>query len=284
MKSLNLALLTFFAAPLIASAAILPTKAILQKTTDNAGAGLYAIEQEVQFSNGDDTITVKETWLIQDDHTMRLTVSGGKELQNSFSLQFIYGGGQKWSLTPSGKKNEKIPEDFLERFFNFRNPDVMAQHLINNKIIPTYATQKRPLARVGTEFKHESENWVRYSRTAGVVNYAFGIPTPVDKELNYPGLWIEQDQFLIRKLRLPSQVEVLANNYSQFSRGLNYPRSRTVRWGNHTATIRLISATARPQSTASQLQPASLDKSAKWDGTLSLAAKEAITEFYTRFR
>lgn len=285
MRSLQILLMTILVLlPALGFAAILPTRTILQKVSDNAGNGLYALEQEVQFSNGDDTITLKETWLIQDDRTMRLTVTGGKDLQNTFALQFIYTGGQKWSLAGGSRKNDKVPEEFIERFFNFRNPENLAQQLVHHKIIPNYAMQKKPLVKVGNDYRHDAEGWVRFSRTGGVVNYAFGIPTPVDKDLNYPGLWVEQDQFIIRKLRFPSQAEITAANYSQFSRGLNYPRARTVRWGNHTASIRLISAAARPNTAINMLNPNSLDRPVKWDGAMSIPAKEAITEFYTRFR
>lgn len=270
--------------PLSAFSYILPTRTILQKTSENAGAGIYAIEQEVQFSNGDDTLLLKEMWLVDSDRTMRLTVTGGKELQNSFRLQFLYNGGQKWSLSGTQRKSEKVPDEFLERFFNMRNPEIFANTLAHFKIIPAGAFNKKPLGRTGAEVKYEPEGWIRYSRTGGVVNYAMGLPTPSSQDYGNPGIWIQQDEFVIRKLRLPSQTELVANNYNSFSRGLSYPRSRTIRWGNNTVTIRLISASARPQTAVSLFQPSSLDIPTKWDGLDSLQAKEVITEFYTRFR
>lgn len=278
---LPLLLLTFTSS---AFAYIMPTRMILQKTAENAGSGVFAVEQEVQFTSGEETVTVKETWLIDNDHTMRLTVTGGKDLQNSFRLQFVYNGGQKWSLQDGARTNKNIPDDFLERFLNFRSADVFASTLIKNKIIPTYAMNKKALPRTGNEIKYEPETWVRYSRTSGAVNYALGMATPAEQETNYPGLWIEQDEFVIRKLRLPSQAEMTADNYNQFSRGLSYPRSRTIRWNNNTVTIRLISAQTRSQTAAALFQPASLDTNMKWDGINSLPAKDVITEFYTRFR
>lgn len=270
--------------PLLGTASILPTRTIIQKTVENAGSGIYAIEQEVQFANGEETISLKETWLIDSDRTMRLTVSGGKELQNTFKLQFLYSGGQKWSLTNAGKKGEKIPEDFLEKYLNFRNADVFANQLVSQKMIPSNAMTKKPPVKVGNDYRRDQEAWVRLSRAGGAVNYALGTPSPADKEDGNPGIWIEQNQFVVRKLRLASQVEMHANNYNQFAKGLQYPRSRTIRWGNNTVTIRLISASARPQTAVSLLQPGSMDTISNWDGLSNLAAKEVITEFYTRFR
>lgn len=270
--------------PMLASAFILPTRTILQKTSENAGSGIYAIEQEVQFANGDDTIHLRETWLIDSDRTMRVTVTGTKELQNSFRLQFLYTGGQRWTVVNNNRKSEKAPDDFLEKYLNFRNAEIFANSLTHMKILPGGAFNKKPLAKSGNDYKYEPESWVRYSRTGGVPNYAFGTPTPADEKSNLPGLWIEQDQFVVRKIRLPSQVEMTADNYNQFAKGLNYPRTRTVRWGNNTVTIRLISASARPATAINQLQPNSLDVSMKVDGLEKLPAKDAIIEFYSRFR
>lgn len=273
-----------FSAPFLSNASILPTRTIIQKTVESSGSGIYAIEQEVQFTHGEDTVYLKETWLIDSDRTMRLTVSGGKELHNSFKLQFLYTGGQKWSLSNGSKRNEKIPEDFLEKFLNFRNADIFANQLVSQKIIPSNAMTKKPLVKVGSDYKRDIEPWVRLSRTGGIVSYAFGTPSPADQEMGNPGIWIEQDQFVVRKIRLTSQAEMYANNYNQFAKGLQYPKSRTIRWGNNIVTIRLISASARPQSAVNLLQPGSLDTTSSWEGLNNLPAKDVITEFYTRFR
>lgn len=284
MKKLFFTLLISFLLPALAGAYILPTRIILQKTSENAGTGIFAIEQEVQFSNGEGTLAVKETWLVDSDRTMRLTVTGGKDLQDRFKLQFLYSGGQKWSLVNGTRKSEKTPEDFLEKYLNFRNPDNFGNHLAQLKIIPTHAMMKKPLIKSDNDIKHESESWVRFSRTGGAVTYALGTPTPVDQEAGNPEIWIEQDSFVVRKLRLPSQVEMSANNYNQFAKGLSYPRARTIRWDNNTVNIRLISASPRPQTAVSLFQPTSLDSNIKWDGLNALPAKEVITEFYSRFR
>jgi hypothetical protein len=286
MKRISLLALTVLLSSAAAYASILPTRSILQKTAENSGNGIYAIEQEVQFTVGEEVMTVKESWLIENDRTMRLTVTGAKELQGGLRMQFVYGGGQKSFLQGNSRKNESIPNEFLEKFFNFRSSEIFANNLVQNKIIPAGGFNKKNLARVtpGGEFKHEPESWVRYSRTGNAVNYAFGTPTPSEQDSSNPGLWIEQDQFVIRKLRLPSGVEVTADNYSQFAKGLSYPRQRTIRWGNQTANVRLISASTRPVSAVGMLQPSSLEVSQKLDGLEGKAAKSAILEFYSRFR
>src|SRR3989344_5870049 len=84
-------------APVFALAYIPPTRMILQRTAENSGSGVYAIEQEVQFNNVQDSLFLKETWLIENDRTMRVTVTGTKDLKDQIKLQFIYAGGQRWS-------------------------------------------------------------------------------------------------------------------------------------------------------------------------------------------
>lgn len=281
---LILALFVFLGfAPQICLAYIMPTRTILSKTSEKAGSGAYSIDQEVQFANGDETISLRETWIIEDERNMRLTVTGTKELQGQFSLQFLYKNGQKISLQGGSQKTEKVPEDFLERFFNFRKSESFASVLTYFKIIPPNALKKKVYAKAA-DFKYEAEPWVRYSRAGGVVNYAFGNPTPPNEERGYPGIWIEQDHFVIRKLRLPSQVEIVADNYGEFSRDLFYPRSRTVRWGNNAVNIRLLTVSGKPANVAKLMQPASLNVPNNWNGISGMPVRDVITEFYTRFR
>jgi hypothetical protein len=260
-----------------------PSRMILQRTAENSGSGVYSIEQEVQFNNVQDSLFLKETWLVENDRTMRVTITGTKDLKDQIKMQFIYAGGQRWSLN-GARESHRITEDFLERYFNFRATDQLANTLINLKILPTNAFVKKSLPKNLENLKYEPDDFVRLSRAGGVPSYAFGTPSPVDGA-EQPGFWIEQDQFLIRKFRLPSQVEVTADNYNQYARGLNYPKVRTIRWGQNTVTIRLIGITAHRGKTAATLfQPNSLDISTKLDGLNSQPAKDSIIEFYSRFR
>jgi len=268
--------------PVFAFAYIPPARMILQRTAENSGSGIYAIEQEVQFNNVQDSLFLKETWIIENDRTMRVTVTGTKELKDQIKLQFIYAGGQRWSQN-TARESRRISEDFLEKYFNFRSTDQLGATLMQLKILPTTAFAKKPIPKNLDNLKYEPDDFVRLSRAGGVPNYAFGTPSPADNGVN-PGIWIEQDQFLVRKLRLPSQVEVTADNYNQYARGMNYPKVRTIRWGQNTVTIRLIGVTSRPANTANAFQPTSLDTSTKLDGLNNQPARDAVIDFYSRFR
>lgn len=270
--------------PLTATAYIIPTRTILEKVSDNAGKGIFAIEQEVTFQHADTPFTVKETWIIESDRSMRLTVSASTDDGKKFTLQNVYVNNEKSFLVDKSKKSEHISPEFIERYFNSRNPDALANLLIHQKIIPTGAMQRKSLPRNSADIKHTPESWVRFGRSQGVVTYAFGAPTPADKDELYPGLWIEQDQFLIRKLRFPSQAEVTANDYSSFSKNLFYPKTRVVRWDNNSVEIKLLSATPRPQTAAAQIAPSKIEISTNFDSLSNLPSKEMVMEFYKRFR
>lgn len=267
----------------VAFAYILPTRVILQKTAENSGSGVYAMEQEVQFQSGAEIFSLKENWLIENDRTMRVTVTGTKDLQSQIRMQFLYTGGQRYELNGGSRSSKRMPEDFFERFLNFRSVENFASALVNLKLIPASA-MARKVPRNANEFKNEAEPFVRYSRVGGVVAYAFGEPAAPDKESAAPGIWIEQDQFVVRKVRLPSQAEMTADNYSQFAKGLSYPRQRTIRWGNRTVNIRLLGVSARAGNSNALFQPASLDISPRLEGLNNQPAKDAILEFYSRFR
>jgi hypothetical protein len=276
-------LLTLMGCASLSQAYMLPTKIILQKTAENSGFGVYSMEQEVQFQNGAEILSLRENWLIENDRTMRVTVTGTKDLQSQIRMQFLYAGGQRYEFNGSSRSGKKMPEDFFERFLNFRSADSFANALVNLRLIPASAMSKK-IPKNGNEFKNEAEPFVRYSRVGGVVAYAFGEPTAPGKETADPGVWIEQDQFVVRKVRLSSQAEMTADNYTQFAKGLNYPRQRTIRWGTHSANIRLISASAKPGNSSALFQANSLDITPRTEGLNNIPAKDAILEFYSRFR
>jgi hypothetical protein len=275
--------LVLLLSPVMALAYVPPTRMILQRTAENAGNGVYTVEQEVQFNNAQDSLFLKETWLIENDRTMKVTVTGTKDLKDQIKMQFIYAGGQRWSYN-GGRQSHRIPEDFIEKYFNYRSTDQLASTLMNLKMIPSNAFAKKPLPKNIENLKYEPDDYVRLSRAGGTVNYAFGLPSPTDGNAN-PGFWIEQDQFLVRKIRLPSQAEVTADNYNQYARGLNYPKTRTIRWGQNTVTIRLIGVTShRGALPANTFQSTALDTSAKIDGLNNQPAKDVVLDFYSRFR
>ena len=272
MKTILIALLTVFTGSALAF--IPRTSMILSRTTENSGKGIYQVEQEVQFANGADTVAVKETWIIENENNMRLTVTGAKELKDLISFQVIYTNG---SRSQNGQ-SRRLNEDFIEKYFNFRSAESLAQTLASLKIVPSNVMNKKPV-RISKEADYQVENFVRLSRVGGVVTYALG--SVLESENTKPGFWIEQDQFLIRKFRLPSQVEVSADRYNNYSRGLSFPGTRNVKWDNYQVTIQTISVKAVGKEALSAFSAKPVPTKMNM-GQIQAAA--SIEDFYKRLR
>lgn len=257
-----------------------PVRMILERVSDNAGNGIYVIEQEVQINTGLDPIYLRETWTVENDRTFRLSVTGTKDLRDSIQLQFVYVNGQKWQLKEGNRRESfKISEEFAERYFHVRNFENLIGYLQILKVLPSPLPQRKAPGKDG---KFDLEPYLRLSRTDGAVTYALGQPTPPDTKERLPGIWIEQDQFVVRKVRFPSQAEVVAENYAVFTRGLNFPKLRTIQWGTNTVYLRVLSVTGKNSSEA--FQPQSLDTPRMIKNLPNAAVQSLIEEFYTRFR
>jgi hypothetical protein len=105
----------------------------------------------------------------------------------------------------------------------------------------------------------------------------------------FPGAWVEQDAFVLRKLRLATQVEMTLQNHKRFAGGIHLPEERTITWPNpqdpqaapFSANIRLLLVRAQGEGKlAASMQPASI-------GAAELKAArlpDEARDFYSRFR
>ncbi len=263
------------------------SKTIAARVARNNGKGLYAIEQDVQFRTGSETATVRERWIVEDGETMRLWVSSTTGTPARFDA--VYRDGKRTAPDFSGGiHTSPISSEFTERYSHVRTANDLLRSLVHASVLPQSFLKDRShftLARENAETKAElaGEPLVRLGRSGGVVNYVFGEPTPTDVNKNLPGIWIEQDAFVLRRLRFPSQAELTANQYGLQAGNIRFPNQRIITWGDHTAVIRLISVkSVDAKSAASVLNPASITtpeaKAAK------LPDQNQVKEFYSRFR
>lgn len=284
-----------------AFAYILSPQTILQKLIENNGTGVFQIEQELVFPNGADSVVLKEVWQIKDQDTLRLTVYGTRELKDQIKWSFIYYNGQKVSVGPQGKKIDKIPSEFFERFFHFRKSEAFYSALITEQIVSPEAFQRKVAVRTiapnpkekdkdKDKNKEPEKEWIypqdpqlRFARVGGTITYALGTPSSSEQDKPNPGLWIDQDAFAIRKLRLASQTEVVVEKSNTYSRGLVYPKTRSVRWGDNQIQINTINAIGIADKgglfSSTTLEP--VKSSPVFE---SLPNKKVIDEFYSRFR
>jgi len=225
-----------------ALAYIPPYWMIMSRTADTHGRGTFQIDQDVVFSHGQETLIVNERWIIQGEQALRLEVTGRRQLQDKLRLTYVYQNGRRYFVDENGvKKSEKISDDFFEVYFHFRFSKNIKPMLVAQKIAPAASLKSDP-HRYSQKTPHAApEPYVRLSRVGGTISYAIGTPTPSAEEKT-PGIWIEQDQFLIRKLRLASGLEILANQYKTYSQNLQLPQERVVNWRDQIIKININNA------------------------------------------
>jgi hypothetical protein len=97
--------------------------------------------------------------------------------------------------------------------------------------------------------------------------------------LQPPRLWVEQDSFLIRKLRMGSQIEVEFDAFKEFEEGkIKEAELQTLFWKSSTVII---------QNTSTQLvEPKKLEGFLKIqkEAKAVLPQNANLKEFYSRFR
>ncbi len=284
-------LVSFLAISLLAFSAwayIPKTRMILSRAIKNSGSQTYQVIQEVHFKTETDALVVKELWTVIDGKTLRLKATGGTTLSDQWEFNAIYKDGRRFVFEGDDKvHNYPQSVEFAEPYFHFRKLDNLLYQLIRIDVLPNTILKPNQPAYSLNQVKYEPEPYARLSRVSGYIAYAFGQPTPAGSDVSLPGVWVEQDSFLLRKLRFKSQAEVQANKYQSYNSGLKLPKDRTITWNNNAVFIRTISAKSlgSRSSLQSRFQPNTLLSLKK---TISSDRREPrnalIKEFYARFR
>lgn len=258
-----------------------PAKMILQRVSDNSGSGVYQLEQELLFATTGDPILIRETW-ITDGKFLRVIATGQNELKDKFKFQAIYANGQKWTLNRNQKENQKIPLEMTERPFHQRTLEALSQLFIEMELLPENFLKIKPYSKNKEgHFDYSAEPFLRLSRTGGVVCYTLGSLASDSPAKNSSGVWIEQDQFHIRKIRWPSQSEMTIDESGSYSRGLMFPKTRTFRWGNQSVQMRTLAV----QGKTTLPQPFQVSNLANQVDSIDVpSSREMLNDFYQRFR
>lgn len=258
-------------------------KTILSRTAENHGRGLYFFEQDVIFPSSPEPLIIRESWVIRDEGNMRVTLEGQGVLKGVVQGTIVYENGQKSFLDPSGSLRQmRISEQWAEPVFNFRNSKNYRAKLAALHVIPSDLLKDRAPFLKGPQ-TYTPPHHLRLSRAGGVVNYAIGDPTPNGSKA-LPGLWIEQDQFHVRKIRFPDRSTVLADQFQRFDQNLWLPKVRSLSWNNSTAQIQVMEVHSVGKNTPEQnlmLQAKNLNGRAS---PLKLTDTAGIQDFYSRFR
>ena len=272
-----------FITSVTAQAYIPSSQYIIQKTINNHGKGYYRIEQEVTFPFGNDQKVIKETWYSDDGKNFYLLAKG-----RGFHLERLYVNGKVYAKNSDGEiKKLDWPTEFIEPWFLTTSTSVFRRLITKANIAGPEALNWEPVKKL-KEVTSVNDLPLRLSRNRGIVMYAYGGPTPQGDENLKPTLWIEQDKFVIRRLRFSSTSEVVADEYSEYSRDLQFPKTRVLNWESHNVPIRVIQVTSLGTRSKRGKELISYDGFAKSEKNKTLVEEnlvnDVIRDFYARFR
>lgn len=275
---LALLLVTFIAS--VSFAYIPSADFIFTKVVKNAGSGVYQMKQEVSFPTASRNITVTESWWIMSDDVMFLKAEGPL-----FTQYILYKNGKKYFFGPNGGlQSSGLPADFHEGIFFKRSSQDLKDSLVAKKIVPAQTFKKRPMIKSAKDTKDIAlinEPYLKLSRLGGSVSYVIGYAA---QEEGAAGIWVEQDKFTVKKIKLPSKSEVTVDTFAELSRSLTYPKTQKISWDNNYVQIELSRSDALNKGVEffDENQFAKLENQNKpmpqeW-------AQSVVGDFYKRFR
>lgn len=232
---------------------------ILNKSTSTTGRQIISIDQDVIFKIGSEEAVIQENWLIEGDKNLKLTAKGAGFFKAGIDLHFLYNGKVKTSIVGKNKIATTLSSDFFQKYLFIRSTEAFKGHLKELGIL----------------------NQTRLSRADGRVCYAIGEPSG---EKRNPQIWIDQDEFIIRKLRLPSEVDIELSDATQVTKDLVVAKSQLINWAGTQVIIKIKNISVKPSANLSNFYPQNLDHPSELTFANKSQLTEAIDQFYKRFR
>ena len=255
---------------------------VFNRLTAQHGKGTYLVEDEVTIHEGTENVVIRENWIVVDGGEMRLSAQG----DGAHVFRIMKKGRLYWVDDKGAERSAEIPQSHVMRNIMMRTPNEEKRIFVNWGILPPDVFHDKKLPKDLKDIKVESEPFVRLGRIGGAVALAYGKPSPADGQPT-PGLWIEQDQFNIRKMRSPDGAEVYLNDYGVYSKGLVFPKTQIINFDNHMATVRVLKVSSivlsgdySRQFDLNWLRGRPDTRSAWPQSTLG----PVVQEFYRRFR
>lgn len=236
-----------------------PLDFILTKATSQTGRKIFSVDQEVTFKVGDEVAKFDETWLVEGDRNLKVQVRGQGLYKTSFVYGALYNNKNKTTLKNKNKQTETVGSDFFEKIIYARSKDSLAKYLNDLGI---------------------SSN-VKLSRASGVTTYLIGEPS-VEK-LN-PHVWIGQDDFVVRKIRLPSEAEVTFSDITYPATSMAVAKTQVIKWAGVEITIRVKKVTLKPQENITSFYPQNFTLPTEVNFINKSSLTTAVETFYSRFR
>jgi hypothetical protein len=243
---------------------------VLDRLVSNYGKPPYEINLDVEIAAEPEALTFKETWIVIDQNNMSLKITGTKSLKGLVEGLINYRNGSRQSTLKA--QSEAV---FFEPFFHAKNVEDFVKLAAEYRLLPKNALAKKPYKNPKTN-EVIFEPFVRFARLSGLSNYLYFDPS---QPTGSAGFWIEQDSFLLKKIKIKDGLEMEISKSSQFARGITYPSERTVKWGQEVARLRTSSVVARAKEGFVSGQP-----TFKIDTQILSDQRQKIEEFYSKFR
>lgn len=262
--------LLFFSLINFSSAYVPNSDFILKEVIDNHGEGNYEIKKKLSFGSLNH-IAVRETWNITSARKMHL-VAVGKDIyvERYYEYPFVH-------EKVNGKiRRLSISNEFFEDLFSARSLTHFKNLIIRKSLTNRQVLRWDPIAEVGER--------IILTQNKNKTNYAYLKSLPIRKdflkmaqfEYNKPGLWIEQDKFVVSKINFP-KANVVAEDYAEFSKNLLYPKNRHVQYGDNDTVISVVGLSYKTKG----LMPLREFRQKVKNTTIN---NGDIADFYKRFR
>jgi hypothetical protein len=251
---------------------------IASRAADQHGKGTYQIEQDVTFRRETESYSVRETWLVNGENLMAVKIEGKGPLKGLVSGTVIYDGNSRIFFDGS-LRSQKLGDEWLEPFFHFRNSKFFRSKLVSLRVTPPDSLRDRaPLASEG-EIKYEPPNFIRLARTGGGLSWAIGT-NPISGES--PTVWLEQDQFVLRKYKALNNTVLRADDYAKYDETFWYPRTRAYQFGGFNVTVQTVSVQPSGKNFKDPAFKGATLVTQK--DVLRLPDVDGLRDFYQRFR
>lgn len=254
-------------APQTAWTYILPLDFVVKKTVSHSNKQIINLEQEVTFKskNQPTEIKVSESWLIEGDKNLKVSANGLGNYAENIRYHSLINNKTKTQMIGKNKTTTQRSDDFYLHLAFARSTDRFLDDLKNMGI---------PLQ-------------TRLSRADGFISIAIGEPSK--DESVYPQVWIDQDLFLIRKIRLPSGTEVTLSNYVKINPNTDQEfwiaKKHIIKWGQEEVVVDVKNISTKTTATLQSFYPKNLDTPSELSFSSSQSGLTQIVEdFYSRFR
>jgi hypothetical protein len=259
------------------------SRMILDKVVENALKTPLYVEQEVNISSAQGSVSLKEQWLYENENAIRLIVKGGKDLQAHIQFQVHFSESQRTSSITGSALTSRLNHPLFEKIFFIKNTESLMRLLVQHEIVTNEIFNSQIFKKIpgNNGFQYQPEPFVRLSRLGGKVAYIFG-PAPIEDKLT-PGFWVEQDLFQILKIRNSQGEEFRLDKMVTFNRGARWAKELQLTWGTPTVTAQIQTVAVRTaDANLKQLFQKRIEKR-----TLEFEkhpGKNLVEEFYSRFR